>query len=271
MSMFRCPLCKELLTKGEKSYTCPKNHCFDIAKEGYTYLLPVNQRNSLNPGDDKSMALARRTFLESGHYAPLRDALCGLLSAQQPGTVLDAGCGEGYYTAGMVSALPDAKIAGIDISKFSLRSAAKREKTVEFAVASSYHLPLADGSVDAIVNCFSPLALDEFSRVLRPGGYLYYVVPGANHLWALKQTLYEAPYANEEKESPYAGFVYKTIEEVDFTMDLQTPEVIQALFDMTPYCWKTPKEGVERLRKLDKLSVEASFRIHVFQKEGGEL
>lgn len=269
MSMFRCPICKESLEKGEKSYTCPHNHCYDIAKEGYTYLLPVNQRNSLNPGDDKAMALARRIFLDAGHYAPLRDALCNLLTAQQPCALLDAGCGEGYYTAGMANALPETQIAGIDISKWSLRWAAKREKSVEFAVASSYHLPLADACVDAIVNCFSPLALEEFARVLRPGGYLYYVVPGANHLWALKQTLYEAPYANEEKESPYPGFVYKTIEAVDFTMALTSPEVIQALFDMTPYCWKTPKEGVERLRKLNALTVEASFRIHVFQKEGG--
>lgn len=269
MSMFRCPLCQEPLEKGGKSYTCPKNHCYDISKEGYTYLLPVNQRNSLNPGDDKAMALARRIFLESGHYAPLRDALCGLLCAQQPTQVLDAGCGEGYYTAGMAKALPDATIAGIDISKFSLRWAAKREKTVEFAVASSYHLPLDNHSVDAIVNCFSPMATEEFTRVLRPNGRLYYVVPGARHLWALKEVLYDAPYENEEKQTPYPGLTPLGITAVDFTMDIQGQGALQALLGMTPYAWKTPKSGKDRLSTMDSLSVEASFHIHIFEKEGG--
>ena len=88
------------------------------------------------------------------------------------------------------------RMAGIDISKFILRYAARREKGVEFAVASSYRLPVADGSIDLLVNCFSPLALEEFRRVLRPGGTFLYVVPAVDHLWELKEVLYERPYPN---------------------------------------------------------------------------
>lgn len=267
MSMFVCPLCSSALCRGEKTYTCPNGHSYDIAKEGHTYLLPVNQKSSLQPGDDKDMALARRTFLNGGYYAPLKDALCALVQAQTPTALLDAGCGEGYYTAGLRQVLPQCAMAGIDISKFCLRSAAKREKTVEFAVASSYHLPLAEASVDAIVNCFSPMATEEFIRVLRPGGRLYYVVPGAQHLWALKQVLYDAPYLNEEKDVAYPGFVSQGSSRVDFTMGLQSQGDLQALFGMTPYAWKTPKEGKERLASLASLEIEASFIIHVFEKE----
>ena len=183
-SLFVCPLCGGALTRREGSYLCPAGHCFDIAREGYTYLLPVNRKHSKTPGDDKAMAAARHAFLEKGYYAPLCEELCQLaveLTGDAP-AVLDNGCGEGYYTAGIYRALCEAGktpvMAGIDISKPILRLAAKQEKNVQFAVASSYRLPAADRSVDLLINCFSPLAIEEFRRVLRPGGHFIYVVPG---------------------------------------------------------------------------------------------
>jgi 23S rRNA (guanine745-N1)-methyltransferase len=38
-----------------------------------------------------------------------------------------------------------------------------------------------------------------------------------------------------------------------------------ALFAMTPYAWKTPKEGVDRLAGLDRLDTEIGFDIHVYK------
>ena len=162
-SLFVCPLCGAALTRDERAYRCPAGHSFDIAREGYTHLLPANRKHSKAPGDDKAMAAARSAFLGKGYYAPLRDAICelGVSRTGDRPAVLDSGCGEGYYTAGLYQALLDAGkspvMAGIDISKFILRLAAKREKRVEFAVASSYHLPVADASIDLLLNCFSPL------------------------------------------------------------------------------------------------------------------
>ena len=158
-------------------------------------------------------------------------------------------------------------MAGTDISKFILRLAAKREHALELAVASSYRLPVADGSIDLLLNCFSPLAIEEFRRVLRPEGHFLYVVPSAMHLWEMKQVLYDRPYPNEVKETPYGGFRYVTIPHVEDTIHLDNPADIQALFGMTPYCWKTPKSGVERLCKLDTLDCRIAFDIHVFQRE----
>ena len=41
---------------------------------------------------------------------------------------------------------------------------------------------------------------------------------------------------------------------------------IADLFTMTPYLWKTPREGVERLKTLEKLELETSFDIHIYRK-----
>ena len=272
MSLFCCPVCGAPLERGERAYACPAGHSYDLAREGYAYLLPPNQKHSAAPGDDRQMAQARREFLSKGYYEALLNTLCCQILSEcgESPAILDAGCGEGYYTAGIFQALRAAgrtpRMAGTDISKFILRAAAKREKGVEFAVASSYHLPLADNSADLLLDCFSPLALEEFWRVLRPGGWFLYVVPGAGHLWEMKEILYEKPYPNEEKESPYEGFAYREIVPVDGTVCLDCREDIQNLFRMTPYFWKTPRAGAERLAALDRLEVRTSFRVHVFEK-----
>lgn len=272
VSLFLCPICNAPLTRGERAYTCPKGHSFDIAREGYVHLLPANRRHSAAPGDDKGMSAARSRFLAAGYYEPLRQALCALAlehTGQAP-AVLDAGCGEGYYTAGVFDALAAAgrspRLAGVDLSKPSVRRCARQVPEGEIAVASVYHLPVGDGTVDLLLDCFSPLAAEEFCRVLRPGGVFLYVVPGTDHLWELKQVLYERPYRNREQDIPYQGFESQGVVPVEAQLDLPG-SALQDLFQMTPYFWKTPRAGAQRLAALDQLRVTASFRIHVFRRQ----
>lgn len=254
-SLFRCPLCAAALTREEKRYACPTGHSFDRAAAGYVHLLPANKMHSKDPGDDKGMATARNRFLSGDYYAPLRDTLAELACAYAPEHVriLDAGCGEGYYSAAVFQALDRAgkapMLAGIDLSKHALRRAAKREKAAEFAVASVYALPVADEAVHLLLNCFSPLALEEFLRVLKPGGVCFYVVPGARHLWQLKEVLYDRPYPNEEKRTPYAGFEYLEVWEIDETIHLPDQQTISDLFQMTPFSGRRPKRGPSAWRR----------------------
>lgn len=273
-SLFRCPNCAAPLVRGEGAYRCRAGHSFDISAAGYTHLLVANQKNSKNPGDDKAMVAARTAFLDAGYYAPLRDTLCEVAARACAGkadpAVLDCGCGEGYYTAGIAAALEERNIpvrmAGIDISKFALKKAAKRLKSGEFAVASAYHLPVADESADVLLNVFSPLALEEFQRVLKPGGLFVYVVPSALHLWEMKQVLYQNPYENEVKRDDYPGFEYVGARTVRETIHLIGSEHIMALFGMTPYAWKTPKAGVEKLKALETLDTQIGFDVHIYKK-----
>lgn len=125
-SLFTCPICAAPLERGERAYACPNGHAYDKAREGYVHLLPANKKHSKAPGDDKGMAEARRRFLSGEYYGHLLAALRALGAEYAPPgeAVLDSGCGEGYYTAGLWEALGRPPLAGIDLSKPSVRLAA---------------------------------------------------------------------------------------------------------------------------------------------------
>lgn len=259
--LLRCPLCRAPLIREDKRYFCPAGHSYDRSKEGQVHLLPG--KGSAH-GDDKEMIRARHRFLESGAYAPLRDALASLLREQNPATLLDAGCGEGFYTA--AAAEIAARTVGIDLSGEALRLAAKRRlPRSEWAVASVYDLPLPDGSFDAILSVFSPFAGDEFKRLLAPDGIVYDVIPAERHLWELKSLLYENPYENAPEEGAPDGFTLLSSTPVEFGMAL-SHDLLADLFTMTPYYYRTPAAGRARLEQTESLTVTASFRILRLQK-----
>ena len=256
---------------GERVYCCENGHSFDISREGYVNLLLANQQHSSSPGDDRIMVNARTRFLSGGWYAPLQNELCNLAEYYLPGNgvLMDSGCGEGYYTEALetIAACRNGVTVGIDISKSAVRRAAKRCINAEIAVASVYHMPLADRSVNLLYDCFAPLAKDEFHRVLKPGGTFLYVVPGRKHLWEMKTILYDNPYENELRSEEYSGF--RLVEEVplEFLCNLKQQQDIADLFQMTPYAWKTPEEGIARLQRYTHMDITAEFRILVFKRE----
>ena len=263
-SGFCCPVCQAAMEQEDCGLRCSSGHVFDRAREGYVNLLPANQKHSKDPGDDRQMVQARSLFLDHGCYEPLRKKLCELAAEavrdREDPLLLDAGCGEGYYTSALAAQM---RVLGVDLSKAAVKKAAKRCRGTgaEIAVASCYRLPVEDASVDVLVDCFSPLAVGEFRRVLRPGGTFLYVIPGPRHLWELKQVLYDRPYENELRTEQYPGFVLQEEVPVETNFTLDTPELIRALYHMTPYTWKTPKDGAARLEQLESLTVQAQFRI----------
>ena len=266
MSIFCCPVCKGALSANieEKSYRCINGHCFDISKEGYVNLL-LSGKGSDSSGDDREMVRARTALLDGGYYGKLRDRLSSLIKELCPEkpVILDAGCGEGYYTSAY--SLLSGSTFGVDISKSAVKYAAKRCKEARFAIGSVYHLPVLSDVCDVIINCFSPNAPDEFHRVLKDGGYLLYVVPAGRHLWELKSVLYDTPYENEEKTESYEGFEHMGVENVTTHFTLKSNDEILSLFHMTPYTWNTPRECRERLTGLCELSVTADFHIHIYR------
>lgn len=168
---FSCPLCHQPLSREKNSYICPQRHQFDMAKEGYVNLLPVQHKRSRDPGDSAEMIQARRAFLDAGHYQPLRDAIVAQLRErldEKATAVLDIGCGEGYYTHAFADVLPEITTFGLDVSKVAIKAAAKRYPQVTLCVASSHRLPFSDTSMDAIIRIYAPCKAEEFARVVKP-------------------------------------------------------------------------------------------------------
>ena len=267
--MFLCPVCRNPLDDGGKTRACPNGHCYDRAAHGkYVNLLKTNRRGSADPGDSPEMCRARTRFLEKGYYTVLKNTLCDAVGRIPARTILDAGCGEGYYTSAVAETLrgngSSAKLLGIDLSKTALRHAGKQCPEGEFAVASLFDLPLPDHSVDIILHLFAPMCAPEFRRVLREGGTLITVKPGADHLWGLKQALYEKPYPNDEEQAEYPDFQWmaRSFAEDDITID--SSEDIRALYQMTPYAWKTAKEAAGRLLSMDTLTTKISFVLDMY-------
>uniref|UniRef100_UPI0028A288B7 putative RNA methyltransferase n=1 Tax=Stutzerimonas nitrititolerans TaxID=2482751 RepID=UPI0028A288B7 len=170
--MLTCPICQAPLQTVDNGVVCPANHRFDRARQGYLNLLPVQHKNSRDPGDNQAMVEARRRFLDGGYYAPLAERLAQLAAERTLTRWLDIGCGEGYYTAQLAQALPGADGYALDISREAVKRACKRAPQLEWLVASMARVPLADASCDLLASVFSPLDWNEARRLLAPGGGL---------------------------------------------------------------------------------------------------
>lgn len=271
--MFTCPICGGVLRQRERAYRCAKNHSFDLAAQGYVNLLPANRKSSANPGDNAEMVAGRTRFLDSGRYAPLSDALNAEIAARTGAAprILDAGCGEGYYASRLYDALrvagKDAALYGVDLSKAAVRHAARRCREARFAVASLFTLPFSDGAVDVCYNIFSPICAPEFARVLAPDGFFAAVYPAARHLYGLKEILYEQPYENPDKTFELEGFCIESRRRVSYEFTLDGNDLIESLFMMTPYYYRTPMQGTQRLASCGHLRTEADFWIVFYRRE----
>lgn len=260
--MLICPKCKSPLTKVEKSYKCLHGHCYDVAKSGYVNLVLGNQKVS---GDSPEMVKARTAFLNEGYYQPLADALMELVKELKPATIVDAGCGEGYYTKQIQSVLEGAKMIGFDLSKAAIHEASKKDKTTIYAISSIFDMPIASKSVDVLLNIFAPTPIEEFKRILKDGGVLIKVGPAPEHLMELKEILYEHVYENEVEPITDNELRLMKTQRIVNQITIQTMEEIHSLFMMTPYYWKTSREDAEKLNKFNQLEVTTAFVMEVYQ------
>lgn len=264
-----CPVCGGGLFRDGGSVRCPARHSFDLSSKGTLNLSPAAGSRH---GDDAGMIAARRRFLSAGYYAPLSDALADEVGRRLPdgGILLDAGCGEGYYTAAVANRLPSARLIGLDLSPEAIRACAGRDEARKGRIfpltAGVYRLPLSDGSIDGVISAFSPYAGEEFRRVLNRGGYLFRAIPDRRHLFALKEILYDKPYENEVTDFETEGFDFLGVKEVKTTFVLKTPSEIADLFLMTPYSYRTPPAGKARLAALPSLTVRAEFLLLTYRR-----
>ena len=267
----KCPCCDAnmALTDDAKSLACEgaRRHTFDFSSKGHINFA-LTQSGS---GDSKEAVRSRSDFLNKGYYEPIREKLCEILSRYiNGGFVIDAGCGEGYYTEGISE--KGYLTAGFDLSKFGVMSTASRMRCKHdgrrfAAVASVFEIPVKCETADVIVSIFAPCAEEEFSRVLKDKGILIVVSAGEEHLMGLKRAMYREVYGNDERADMPKGMVRLCQERLKYTVDIEENEDILNLFSMTPYYWRTSRADAEKLSLLESLSTEIDILFTVYTKE----
>lgn len=273
-----CPLDGAPLRRSDASWRCPAGHCFDIAAQGYTNLLPVQDKRSRDPGDSKEMVAARRRFLESGAYQPIAAAIADAVLADLPPTqplgCLDAGCGEGYYLRHLAEAAErrgaqgSLALVGLDISKWAILAAAKRDKHssqgrhANWVVGSNANLPVPAAALDRVLCMFGFPIYTEFARVLREGGLLLQVDAGPDHLRELREIIY--PVLKEERNPTMAspdGFTRESSETIRYALDLDGQTQIADLLAMTPHLYRASAAGRASAAALTALTVTVDVRL----------
>ncbi len=310
MSLFICPLCQSPLQPAADTWCCdgslhPKqtSHPFDVARQGYVNLLPVQQKKSKAPGDSQESIDARKRFLNHGHYAPLQELISQkmiellsndeLIDKQDSKTVnwLDIGCGEGYYTQAMAQMGSDVidTLIAVDISKPAVVELAKvskiagrlwyqprKEDTAKTTavyplVTSAAHLPLRPHSMTGISSIFSPILPEAFDNVLMDGGYLIIAKPDVGHLATMRDALFDDVREHDSDKflqelAPYFTLVETCLVSTELTL---SAEDLADLMTMTPYAYRARSEKRQALLAAVEtvaFSTEAKFVVYILQK-----
>ncbi len=269
-----CPLDGEPLVRESSSWRCPNGHNFDVARQGYVHLLPVQNKRSKDPGDSKAMVAARQGFLNAGHYQPVADAVSAAVLKGVPEAsaldCLDAGCGEGYYLRQLESAAAagvSLSILGLDISKWAVLAAARQDRAPCWVVGSNANLPVLPASLDRVLCLFGFPVYSEFARVLRPGGKLIQVDAGQDHLRELREIIYpEVRVESKKVDEVPEGFRRVETQDLRFALHLEGAEPIADLLAMTPHLYRANAEGRARAAALDSISLTVDVCLQIFER-----
>lgn len=285
-TILRCPVCRQPLWHAPAGYQCVAHHNFDIARQGYVNLVLAHRKHSKEPGDGPEMIRSRQRFLNQGHYDRVAETInqtIGALLPSSPTTnecnLLDAGCGEGFYLQQLKAALGHGDGAerslnyhGIDVSRFAVQQATQRDRTMAWFVASINDLPFLDSTLDVVLNIFSPAHIQEFARIVKPGGSLVFVGPGPKHLNGLREIIYPM---TREHQPPSINtkarelFALAQMTRINYQLDLQGRQTIMDLLAMTPYFWNIDLATKAKVANLDRLALDVDVEIRVFTKEAG--
>ncbi|MEG7528379.1 methyltransferase domain-containing protein [Streptococcus mitis] len=261
---FACPICQENLTLVETSLKCCNRHSFDLAKFGYVNLAPQIKQSA---NYDKENFQNRQQILEAGFYHAILETASDLLANSDTSTtVLDIGCGEGFYSRKLQERHPDKTFYAFDISKDSVQIATKSEPNwaVNWFVGDLARLPIKDASMDILLDIFSPANYGEFRRVLSKDGILIKVIPTENHLKEIRQKVQDQltnkDYSNQDiKEHFQENFTILSNQTASLTKTITT-EQLQALLSMTPLLFHVDQSKID-WSDLTEITIEAEILV----------
>ena len=261
---FACPICQENLTLVESSLKCNNRHSFDLAKFGYVNLAPQIKQSA---NYDKENFQNRQQILEAGFYQAILEVVSDLLSnSKNAKTILDIGCGEGFYSRKLQKRHPDKTFYAFDISKDSVQIAAKSEANwaVNWFVGDLARLPIKDASMDILLDIFSPANYGEFRRVLSKDGILIKVIPTKNHLKEIRQKVQDQltnkDYSNQDIKNHFQEhFTILSSQTASLTKTI-TADQLQALLSMTPLLFHIDQTKID-WSQLTEITIEAEILV----------
>ena len=261
---FACPICQENLTLVESSLKCNNRHSFDLAKFGYVNLAPQIKQSA---NYDKENFQNRQQILEASFYQAILEVVSDLLSnSKNAKTILDIGCGEGFYSRKLQESHPDKTFYAFDISKDSVQIAAKSEVNwaVNWFVGDLARLPIKDASMDILLDIFSPANYGEFKRILKENGLLIKVIPTENHLKEIRQKVQDQltnkGYSNQDiKDHFQNNFTILSNKTVSLTKPI-TAEQLQVLLSMTPLLFHVDQSKID-WNDLTEITIEAEILV----------
>ena len=261
---FACPICQENLTLLETSLKCCNRHSFDLAKFGYVNLAPQIKQSA---NYDKENFQNRQQILEAGFYQAILEVVSDLLSnSKNAKTILDIGCGEGFYSRKLQENHPEKTFYAFDISKDSVQIAAKSEPNwaVNWFVGDLARLPIKNASMDILLDIFSPANYGEFRRVLSKDGILIKVIPTENHLKEIRQRVQDQltnkDYSNQDIKNHFQEhFTILSNQTASLTKTI-TAEQLQALLSMTPLLFHIDQSKID-WSQLTEITIEAEILV----------
>ncbi|VKQ10428.1 23S_rRNA m1G745 methyltransferase [Streptococcus pneumoniae] len=235
-----------------------------MAKFGYVNLAPQIKQSA---NYDKENFQNRQQILEAGFYQAILDAVSDLLaSSKTTTTILDIGCGEGFYSRKLQESHSEKTFYAFDISKDSVQIAAKSEPNwaVNWFVGDLARLPIKDANMDILLDIFSPANYGEFRRVLSKDGILIKVIPTENHLKEIRQRVQDQltnkEYSNQDiKEHFQEHFTILSSQTASLTKTI-TAEQLQALLSMTPLLFHVDQSKID-WSKLTEITIEAEILV----------
>ena len=261
---FACPICQENLTLLETSFKCYNRHSFDLAKFGYVNLAPQIKQSA---NYDKENFQNRQQILEAGFYQNILKGISDILATKPSAkTVLDIGCGEGFYSRKLQESHSDKTFYAFDISKDSVQIAAKSEANwaVNWFVGDLARLPIKDTSMDILLDIFSPANYGEFRRVLSQNGILIKVIPTENHLKEIRQMvqdqLTKKDYSNQDIKKHFQEHFSIQSSQTASLIKPITAEQRQALLSMTPLLFHVDHTKID-WTQLTEITIEAEILV----------
>ena len=236
LPILRCPLCGGGFEKKDASLVCAKRHTFDIARQGSVNFVPQQKESFYK----KELFESRAKVFEAGVYAPviaaLSEAIERYVKKEHP-VLLDAGCGEGYYTKAVCPERNMTRI-GFDLSKEAVRLAARGQAEAAFFAADLKNIPMADHSVNVLLDVFTPANYAEFARVLAPGGVVMKLAPRSGYLRQLREAAAQHLRRSEYDGGDVERYVHERMDVLEqraitYTLPV-TPQLAEHLAKMTP-------------------------------------